>query len=430
MDIFNEIESNVRSYCRSFPDLFTKSKGSKIYGASGKEYIDFFAGAGTLNYGHNNDYIKKQIISYINADGIMHGLDMHTQAKMEFMQSFKDNILKPRQLDYKIQFTGPTGANAVEAALKLARKVKKRQGIFSFMGGFHGMSLGSLAVTSNAYNREAAGVPLNNVTFIPYYNTLGDGFDSLDYLSKILSDSHSGVAKPAAIIFETVQAEGGINVAPVAWIQRLAEICRQEDILLICDDIQVGCDRTGNYFSFERAGIIPDIVVLSKSIGGYGLPLSLLLFKSELDIWQPGEHTGTFRGNQLAFVAGKAALEYRTETKLNTEIEVKAQLIESFLTDEIAPINPQIKTRGLGMIWGIDLSQCGGEQLALDVVRRCFELGLIIERAGRGDTVLKIISPLNIPSNELLQGCKIIKQSIQECIAKKGQEDKCLKVVP
>ena len=270
---------------------------------------------------------------------------------------------------------------------------------------------------------------MNNVTFIPYYNTL-DGFDSLDYLEKILSDGHSGIEKPAAIIMETVQAEGGINVAPIDWLQRLAEICRREDILLICDDIQVGCDRTGTYFSFERAGIVPDMVVLSKSIGGYGFPLSLLLLKPELDLWQPGEHTGTFRGNQLAFVAGQAALEYRKRNKLSIEIEVKAKLIETFLNEEIAPINPGIQIRGLGMIWGIDLSQCEGESLPLDVVKRCFDLGLIIERVGRGDTVLKLMPPLNIPSEELLQGCQIIKQAIMDCLGIAGEQAKGLIAVP
>lgn len=420
MDIFCNIESNVRSYCRSFPDLFTKAKGSKLLAASGKEYIDFFAGAGALNYGHNNDYIKKQVINYIMEDGVMHALDMYTQAKKEFLVAFNENILKPRKLNYKIQFPGPTGTNAVEAALKLARKVKKRTGIFSFMGGFHGMTLGSLAVTSNSYHRQGAGVPLDNVTFIPYYNTLRNELDSIDYLAKILSDSHSGIAKPAAIILETVQAEGGINVAPVDWLQRLSELCRQEDILLICDDIQVGCDRTGTYFSFERAGIVPDMVILSKSISGYGFPLSLLLIKPELDIWQPGEHNGTFRGNQLAFVAGKAALEYRKNTSLSDEVRLKARLLESFLKEQIAPIHKHIEIRGIGMIWGVDLSRCGNEDLAKDVVRRCFELGLIIERVGRGDTVLKIMPPLNISREDLIRGCQIIGQAIGETISNKS----------
>ncbi|NLC76372.1 MAG: diaminobutyrate--2-oxoglutarate transaminase [Clostridia bacterium] len=422
MDIFGNIESNVRSYCRSFPDLFTKAKGSKLVAASGKEYIDFFAGAGALNYGHNNDFIKKQVIDYIMGDGVIHALDMYTQAKKEFLVTFNEYILKPRKLNYKIQFPGPTGTNAVEAALKLARKVKNRTGIFSFMGAFHGMSLGSLAVTSNSYHRKGAGIPLDNVTFIPYCNTFSNGFDSIDYLTQILADSHSGVEKPAAIILETVQAEGGINVAPVDWLQRLAELCRQEDILLICDDIQVGCDRTGTYFSFERAGIIPDIVILSKSISGYGFPLSLLLIRPELDIWQPGEHNGTFRGNQLAFVAGRAALEYRKNTSLSDEVRLKARLLESFLKEQIASIHRQIEIRGIGMIWGVDLSRCGEGDLAKEVARRCFELGLIIERVGRGDTVMKIMPPLNISRDELMAGCQILGQAIRETLSRKSAD--------
>jgi diaminobutyrate-2-oxoglutarate transaminase len=318
-----------------------------------------------------------------------------------------------------MQFPGPTGTNAVEAALKLARKVKNRTGIFSFMGGFHGMSLGSLAVTSNYYHRKGAGIPLDNVTFIPYYNTFDNGFDSIDYLAKILADSHSGIEKPAAIIFETVQAEGGINVAPIDWLQRLSELCCKEDILLICDDIQVGCDRTGTYFSFERAGITPDIVVLSKSISGYGFPLSMLLFKPELDIWQPGEHNGTFRGNQLAFVAGQAALEYRKSTSLSDEVRLKARFLESFLKEQVASIHQQIEIRGLGMIWGVDLSRCGEGEPAKEVARRCFELGLIIERVGRGDTVLKVMPPLNIHRDELMKGCQILGQAIRETIGNK-----------
>ncbi len=419
MKIFNEVESNVRSYCRSFPDIFTKAKGSKLYAESGKEYIDFFAGAGALNYGHNNDFIKKRIVSYIASDGVMHALDMYTQAKKDFLITFNEQILKPRKLDYKVQFAGPTGTNAVEAALKLARKVKNRTGIFSFMGAFHGMSLGSLAATSNEASRKGAGIPLNNVTFIPYYNSLPNELDSIDYLANILADNHSGIDKPAAIILETIQAEGGINVAPVEWLKRLADLCQREDILLICDDIQVGCDRSGTYFSFERAGIVPDMVVLSKSIGGYGFPFSLLLLKPELDIWQPGEHNGTFRGNQLAFVAGQAALEYRSRTKLSNEVELKSRLLETFLKEEIAPLHQQIEIRGLGMIWGIDLSKCGDEKLIEDVAKRCFELGLVIERAGRGDTVLKILPPLIIHHDELLQGCQIIKQAIQEVFGTK-----------
>ncbi|MHC5824585.1 MAG: diaminobutyrate--2-oxoglutarate transaminase, partial [Nostoc sp.] len=343
MNIFETRESNVRSYCRSFPAIFHRAKGSIIYSESGEEYIDFFAGAGALNYGHNNDYIKEKVLSYLDADGIAHGLDMYTSAKEKFLVKFSEVVLNSKNLDYCIQFCGSTGTNAVEAALKLARKVKKRPGIFSFMGGYHGMTLGSLSISGNIGIRAGAIGTSNNVTFMPYPYGFMESFDTIRFIESVLSDVNSGIEKPAAIIFETVQAEGGIIVAPIEWMQRLRKLCDKHDILLICDDIQVGCGRTGSFFSFERADIVPDMVVLSKSISGYGFPMSLLLIKPELDIWEPGEHTGTFRGNQLAFVGGTAALEYRESNNLEEDVKVKEFLLKKFLTEEIAPISDSIK---------------------------------------------------------------------------------------
>jgi diaminobutyrate-2-oxoglutarate transaminase len=410
MDIFERLESNVRSYCRSFPVVFTKAKGSILYDEAGKKFIDFFAGAGALNYGHNNDYIKQKVLVYLMADGIMHGLDMYTKAKKDFIQAFSERVLKSKSLDYKLQFSGPTGTNAIEAALKLARKVTSRTGIFAFMGGFHGMSLGSLAATGSIDNRKGAGVPLGNVTFMPYPYGFMATFDTIKYMEAILNDDHSGIAKPAAVIVETVQAEGGVIPAPVKWLQGLAELCQKNDILFICDDIQVGCGRTGRFFSFERAGIIPDIVVLSKSIGGYGFPMSIVLMKPELDIWAPGEHNGTFRGNQLAFVAAAAALEYRETVNLDKRVRENGRFIEKFLHEKIAPISPLINIRGIGMIWGIDLANLGGSDLAKQITWECFKRGLIIERAGRNDTVIKLMPALTIEKNILEDGCQIIAE--------------------
>lgn len=416
LNIFEAKESNVRSYCRSFPDIFHRAKGSIIYSESGKEYIDFLAGAGALNYGHNNDYIKQRVMSYLDSDAIAHGLDMYTSAKKEFLEKFLSNVLTPKNLDYKIQFCGPTGTNGVEAALKLARKIKKRSGIFSFMGGYHGMTMGSLSATSNIEMRSGFGMTANHVTFMPYPHGFMKSFDTIGYIESILNDVNSGIEKPAAILFETVQAEGGIVVAPVEWIQKIRNLCDRHDILLICDDIQVGCGRTGPFFSFERANIVPDIVVLSKSISGYGFPMSLLLMKPELDIWQPGEHTGTFRGNQLAFIGGLAGLEYRDNYHLENEVKTKSFFLQNFLTKEILPIDESISIRGIGMIWGIDLVDFGGASFAKDVASRCFELGLIIERVGRNDTVLKILPPLTIELSTLKTGASIIKEAFVDCL--------------
>ena len=413
-NVFEERESNVRAYARVFDDVFLRAKGSIIYAESGAEYIDFFAGAGALNYGHNNEYIKTKVIEYLNADGIVHSLDMYTVAKREFLETFSQTVLEPKKLDYKVQFCGPTGANAVGAAFKLARKVTNRTGIFSFMGAFHGVSLGSLAATGNKEKRNAAGVPLHDVTFLPFPHGFMATFDTIQYIEQILTDTHSGIELPAAIVFETVQAEGGIIVAGSEWMRRLRRLCDDFGILLICDDIQVGCGRTGPFFSFERAGIVPDMVTLSKSIGGYGAPMSLLLMKPHLDIWSPGEHSGTFRGYQLAFVGAKAALEFRQDRDLERDVAAKSVFLEDFLNTEIAPLRDGIAIRGVGMIWGIDFSACGGATFAANVASRCFKLGLIVERVGREDTVFKIMPPLTIETDLLEKGCSIIRQAVLE----------------
>src|SRR5699024_1482709 len=328
-NVFKKHESEVRSYSRSFPTVFNKAKGYKLWDMDNKEYIDFFAGAGTLNYGHNNDAMKKILIDYIEADSVTHSLDMATVARGEFLKRFNDVILKPRKLDYKVMFPGPTGTNTVESALKLARKVTGRETVMSFTNAFHGMTIGSLSVTGNSFKRSGAGVPLSHTVSLPFDNYLGDD-SSIDYITRYLEDSGSGVSLPAAIILETVQGEGGINAASDKWLQSIQKICRRFDILLIIDDVQAGCGRTGTFFSFERAGIEPDIVCLSKSIGGYGLPMALTLFKPELDIWGPGEHNGTFRGNNLAFIAATEALSYWENDQFTKEIDQKAELINSF----------------------------------------------------------------------------------------------------
>ncbi|WP_347708712.1 diaminobutyrate--2-oxoglutarate transaminase [Clostridium botulinum] len=353
------------------------------------------------------------MIDYLVKDGITHGLDMYTSAKRSFIDNFYNIILKDRDLDYKIQFCGSTGANAVEAALKLARKVKKRSGIFSFMGAFHGMSLGALSATSNSECREGAGLELNNVTFIPHPSMFKNEFDTIEYINAILNDSHSGISKPAAIILETIQAEGGINVVSEEWLVRLANVCKEEDILLICDEIQVGCGRTGTFFSFEDTGIKPDIVVLSKSISGYGLPMSILLMEPSLDIWKPAEHNGTFRGNQLAFVGARAALEYWKDDQFVKELKEKEKFITEFFINKIQTISLKIKIRGRGMIWGIDLTDyCTPEQAKL-ITLECYNNGLIIERCGRKDLVIKILPALTIDMELLEEGLRILQKSLK-----------------
>ncbi len=256
MRVFENHESEVRGYIRSFPTIFETAKGAVLTDESGEEYIDFFAGAGTLNYGHNNEHITQALIDYLQKDGIVHGLDMATTAKKNFIQAFQSHILKPRNLDYTMQFTGPTGTNAVETALKLARLVKGRSNVVAFTNGYHGLTQGALSVTGNNEYRDESYISRMNAAFMPFDGYLGDA-DTIDYLHKFLSDNSSGLDTPAAIIVETIQGEGGINIASKEWLQGLEHLCREFDILLIIDDIQVGNGRTGDFFSFEFAGINP-----------------------------------------------------------------------------------------------------------------------------------------------------------------------------
>lgn len=413
MDVFEKHESEVRSYSRSFPTVFTKAKGYKLWDTHDQEYIDFFAGAGTLNYGHNNDKMKKALIQYIENDHITHSLDMATVAKGKFLHTFHEVILKPRNLDYKIMFPGPTGTNAVESALKLARKATGRTNIMSFTNAFHGMTLGSLAITGNESKRNGAGVPLTHTVSMPYDNYLKQT-DSLKLIESFLENSSSGIDLPAAIIVETVQGEGGINAASMEWLQGIEKICRNFEILLIIDDIQAGCGRTGTFFSFEPAGIKPDIVCLSKSLGGFGLPMSITLFKKELDIWEPGEHNGTFRGNNLAFIAATEALSYWETDTFANEINQKAELLTQFI-EKIVHDYPELRAeaRGRGLMQGV---ACHVDGLSKRICDEAFQRGLLMETSGSNDEVFKFLPPLIIDEAGLEKGFSIIEESIKSVL--------------
>jgi diaminobutyrate-2-oxoglutarate transaminase len=417
MKIFDEIESEVQSYARSFPRVFNKAQGEYLYDEDGNQYLDFLAGAGTLNYGHNNPVFKEKLLAYIENDGITHGLDLHTKAKGEFMEAFNEKILKPRGYEYVMQFTGPTGTNAVEAALKLARNITGREHIIAFTNGFHGVSLGALATTGNSHHRGAAGVSLSGTFRMPYDGYMGDDINTIAYLEKVLSDSSSGVDLPAAVIVETVQGEGGINAASFEWLRNLEAICRKFDILLIIDDIQAGCGRTGTYFSFEEAGIKPDIVTLSKSLGGYGTPFAVVLIKPELDQWKPGEHNGTFRGNNFAFVTAKAAIDhYWSDDNFSKEIKKKGEYVSKRLeriVDKYGEGN--FTCRGRGMFLGMN---CINGDIAGKITHQAFQKGLIIETSGADDQVVKFLCPLIISNENLKKGIDIVEQAVKEVCAK------------
>jgi len=411
-DIFALKESSVQSYARAFPLLCSQAKGAVIWDKDGRRYLDFLAGAGSLNYGHNNPVLKQALLDYISSDGITHSLDLHTCAKEKFLQSFNDAILEPLGLDYKVQFTGPTGTNAVEAAIKIARKVTGRTTVISFTNGFHGVSMGSLALTGNSHFRGAAGLPLQGAVSMPYDKYMGPETDTLDYMEAMLDDPASGVDHPAAVIVETVQGEGGINTASAGWLRRLETICRRNKMLLIVDDIQAGCGRTGSFFSFTEAGIVPDIVTLSKSISGYGLPMAIVLIKPEHDQWKPAEHNGTFRGNNHAFVTAAAALDHYWRTsEFADSIAEKSAVLESRL-QKIKTLYPRevVELRGRGMMRGIC---CKHPKKAAAITAHAFQNGAIFERAGSHDEVIKFLMPLTIETSQLDEGLDILENAFR-----------------
>jgi diaminobutyrate-2-oxoglutarate transaminase len=398
---FEKHESGIRSYCRSFPVLFKQARGAELITSDGKHYIDFLAGAGTLNYGHNHAVLKKALIDYIADDGITHGLDMYSSAKETFLEVFHRVILEPRGFgDYVTQFSGPTGTNSVEAALKLARKVTGRNNVISFTNGFHGVTVGALAVTGNQHHRGAAGVPLTDVSRMPYANYFGEGVNTIAMMDKLLSDPSSGIDKPAAVIVEVVQGEGGLNTASAEWMRKLQKLCKKHEMLLIADDIQAGCGRTGTFFSFEGMDIQPDIITLSKSLSGYGLPFAVVVMRRELDQWEPGEHNGTFRGNNLAFVTAAAAMEhFWTTDEFAKSVQAKGKMVKDRMQKIVSKLGPDsLFVKGRGMMVGIS---CPSGEIASAVCRDAFEHGLVIETSGNHSQVVKCLAPLVITEEQI-----------------------------
>ena len=417
--IFEALESEVRSYCRTWPVTFDTAVGSRMTDVDGNSYLDFFAGAGALNYGHNNPAFKGALIDYIQRDGVTHGLDMQTAAKAEFLETFNEKILQPRHLDYKVQFPGPTGTNSVESALKLARKVTGREAMINFTNAFHGMTLGSLSVTGNSMKRGGAGIPLVHATPMPYDNYFDGKQPDFLWFERVLEDGGSSLNEPAAVIVETVQGEGGINPARAEWLRALRELCDRHGILMIVDDVQMGCGRTGPFFSFEIAGIQPDIVCLSKSISGYGLPMALTLIKPEYDVWGPGEHNGTFRGNNPAFVTATAALrEYWSDDTLEKSTLAKGERIEERLRDLAGTLPGDLEVKGRGLARGLGFAQT---ELADQVAQAAFERGLLLETAGPDSEVAKLMPALTITDDELAEGLDVFADAVRRVVKGAGR---------
>ncbi|MFF6779746.1 diaminobutyrate--2-oxoglutarate transaminase [Streptomyces sp. NPDC012510] len=404
--VFERHESNVRSYCRSFPVVFERARGHHLWDGTGRRYVDLLCGAGSLNYGHNPPEIVDRVMAYLAAGGPVQSLDLHTAAKADFLARFTEVILEPRGLgDHVVQFPGPAGTLAVEAALKLARKVTGRTNVIAFTGGFHGASLGALAATTAPLLRGAAGVTLRDVTALPY----GDAPGAVAALEQAMAPG-SDVPPPAAILLETVQGEGGLHTASAAWLTRIRELADAVGALVVVDDIQAGCGRTGTFFSFEDTpGLRPDLVCLSKSLSGMGLPMAALLIRREYDQWAPGEHNGTFRGHNLAFVAGSAALDHWTDPHFTDHAVDLATAIRTGLEDLTADLPAGVAhVVGKGAMSGLRFAT---PDLASAVQRALFQEAVIAEISGLGH-VLKLLPPLTTPLTDWKEVLDTIRETV------------------
>ncbi|MGO2535588.1 MAG: aspartate aminotransferase family protein [Brachybacterium tyrofermentans] len=408
--VFESHESTIRGYCRNYPTVFASASNARQVDEDGKSYLDFFAGAGVLNFGHNNPRMKDALIAFLQADGVAHSLDTYTTTKRDFIARFQEVVLEPRGMDHKMQFMGPTGSNAVEAAMKLARLATGRREIVAFSHGFHGMTLGSLAATANHAFRQWAGVPLEHIQRLPFETAPGGESAIADYAAA-LRDPSSGMRPPAAFLVEAVQAEGGVNVASTEWLHEVQDLAHEVGALFIIDDIQAGCGRTGGYFSFDGMGLDPDIITLAKGLGGFGTPIAMNLNKPEVDAhWSPGAHTGTFRGQGLSFVAGTVALDYFTDEAFLAEVLAKGQRMRDRL-ESIAAKNPDRgwEVRGRGMMQALDTHDGA---FAKRVQQAAFEAGLLIGPCGSEGRVIKLIPPLTIPEDDLAAGLDLLEGAL------------------
>lgn len=430
-----EMESNVISYPRKFPLCIIKANGCWITDANQKLYLDCLAGAGTLALGHNHPRIKATLQNFLHTDLPLHSLDITTPVKDEFSE-YLLNLLNRSDTQYSLQFCGPTGADAVEAAIKLAKIHTGRSHIISFSGGYHGMTHGALALTGNLNPKQEITGLMPDVHFMPYPHEyrcpFGLGGDegirsSLYYLEQFLNDVESGVKKPAAIILEPIQGEGGVVVAPDYWLKKISEIAKRNNILLIVDEVQTGFCRTGKLFGHYYADIEPDIIIMSKAIGG-GLPLSLLAINKEIDSWQPGGHTGTFRGNQLAMAAGLETLKILREENILDNVNDKGKYLISALRNLQSYYKCIGNIRGRGLMIGIeivddrqpldDMSNYPADSLLATAIQNaCFENGLLLEKGGRNGTVLRILCPLIISESECSELIKRFEKALKQALA-------------
>ncbi|MFB7555852.1 diaminobutyrate--2-oxoglutarate transaminase family protein [Streptomyces brevispora] len=405
-------ESAARTYARSLPIVPVRARGLTIEGADGRRYLDCLSGAGTLALGHNHPVVLEAIKKVLDTGAPLHVLDLATPVKDAFTTELFATLPREFADNARIQFCGPAGTDAVEAAFKLVRAATGRSGLLAFTGAYHGMTSGALAASGGAEDVRVTRLPFPQDYRCPF----GIGGDrgaqiSARWTESVLDDPKSGTPAPAGMIIEPVQGEGGVNPAPDGWMRRMREITASRSIPLIADEVQTGVGRTGAFWAVEHSGVVPDVMVLSKAIGG-SLPLAVIVYRSELDTWQPGAHAGTFRGNQLAMAAGTATLAHVRENGLAERAGILgARMLASLRT--LTADHPCIgDVRGRGLMIGVELVDPesppvgGGNEappdpvLAVAVQQECLRRGLIVELGGRHSTVVRLLPPLTLTDEQ------------------------------
>ncbi|AMK14292.1 2,4-diaminobutyrate 4-transaminase [methanogenic archaeon mixed culture ISO4-G1] len=426
-------ESSARSYPRKFPFAIVKGKGTWVEDVEGNRYLDFLNGAGSLALGHNHPEVSQAMIELIQSDATLHTLDLMTPRKEEFVETLFSIIPQELAAKAKVQFCSPSGTDATEAAIKLCKTATGRGTVIAFSGGYHGMGHGAMALTGNLNAKNRVQNIMPGVQFMPYPYSyrcpMGLGGEAgtkacIAYLERFLKDPESGFTKPAAVILEPIQGEGGVVPAPAEFLQAVRRITKELDIPMICDEIQSGMGRTGKMFAFEHAGIVPDVILISKAVGG-GQPMSVVVYDKKLDAWTAGAHAGTFRGNQLAMVAGTIVMKKIREPEFLAEVTRKGDYLKSKLLKLQKEVHIIGDVRGIGLMLGIEFIDPNGPkdimgvpepcgEIAARIQRLCFENKLIMEKGGRNGSVMRCLCPLNIKDDEIDQAFAIFEKAVKE----------------
>lgn len=418
-------ESNARSYPRRLPIAIAEAKGVYIKDTNGNVYLDCLAGAGSLALGHNHPVVQEAIINTVKSDLPLLTLDLTTPVKEEFVDEIFGCLPYEFAKDARIQFCSPSGADAIEAATKLVKHATGRRSMMAFHGGYHGMTHGALSMMGNLGPKNNVSGLMADVHFMPFSNYgNADTKWNLNYIENVLTDPESGIVKPAGMLMEVVQGEGGVIPSDDEWLRQVRRITKENDIPLMIDEVQTGLGRTGKLFAFEHSGINPDVVILSKAIGG-SLPLAVVIYNKELDKWGPGSHAGTFRGNQMAMAAGVATIKYIKKNNLMEHVNAMGSRLKSHLEQVMKGSKFIAEVRGRGLMLGVQIvnNDDNGKpygELARIIQRECFERGLVIEVGGRNSGVVRFLPPLIINENQVDTIVQIFADAVKAAEGKVG----------